>query len=466
MQFEELDNKIREAADNHHPAYDENAWSGMEKLLDKHMPDEKDNRKRMIFFLLLFLVLGGAGFWLFSNKPWMENNKQAKTKTEIQQKPGEVSSSVSANLDDHTQDVDKVNNEEVSVMNIPVDGKTITKAEPSEPITFDLSQGNKSFQQKNILTKNNIDNKQTRSKQELKQPYNDPEPANKNIINDNQGSNQVVTPTANTTSSLFVPDQKSDKKDIVAEKSQDPLKTDAKPDVRELTNKDRESLAKKSAEKKTKIKNKKGNNFFFTLSAGPDLSFSGNDKLGKTKLLAGAGLGYTIKDRFTIRSGFYSGRKVYTASPDSYHPPAIFWNYYPYLEKIDADCKVYEIPLTLSCHFGHSSKQNWFASAGLSSYLMKKESYNFYYKINPTSPTIQRKWTIQDENKHYFSVLTLSGGYQKNFGKSFTIMAEPYIKLPLSGVGYGKVKLNSGGLLITVGFKPFAGSGNQQKIKR
>ena len=44
-------------------------------------------------------------------------------------------------------------------------------------------------------------------------------------------------------------------------------------------------------------------------------------------------------------------------------------------------------------------------------------------------------------------------------------MAEPYIKLPLSGVGYGKVKLNSGGLLITVGFKPFAGSGNQQKVK-
>ena len=44
MQFEEFDNKIREAAENHHPAYDENAWARMENLLDKHLPQEDDRR--------------------------------------------------------------------------------------------------------------------------------------------------------------------------------------------------------------------------------------------------------------------------------------------------------------------------------------------------------------------------------------------------------------------------------------
>jgi hypothetical protein len=34
-------------------------------------------------------------------------------------------------------------------------------------------------------------------------------------------------------------------------------------------------------------------------------------------------------------------------------------------------------------------------------------------------------------------------------------MAEPYIKLPLTGVGYGKVKLNSGGVLFSIGVNPF-----------
>jgi hypothetical protein len=45
-------------------------------------------------------------------------------------------------------------------------------------------------------------------------------------------------------------------------------------------------------------------------------------------------------------------------------------------------------------------------------------------------------------------------------------MVEPYFKLPLSGVGFGKVKLNSGGVLVTAVIKPFAGSGNQKNIHR
>ena len=87
---------------------------------------------------------------------------------------------------------------------------------------------------------------------------------------------------------------------------------------------------------------------------------------------------------------------------------------------------------------------------------MKKETYNYIYKYTATGPTISRKWTIDNENKHYFSTLTLSGGYQRNISKTLSVMLEPYIKLPLSGVGYGKVKLNSGGVLFSIGIKPFA----------
>ena len=68
MQFDQIDKKIKEAADHHHPAYDEKAWSGMEKLLNKHLPQKEENRKRFIFFLLLLLGLGGTG--LLIAKPW------------------------------------------------------------------------------------------------------------------------------------------------------------------------------------------------------------------------------------------------------------------------------------------------------------------------------------------------------------------------------------------------------------
>jgi len=61
MQFEEFDKKMREAADHHHPNYDEKAWVKMEKLLDKHLPVEEDRRRFLFLIILLFLGLGGAG---------------------------------------------------------------------------------------------------------------------------------------------------------------------------------------------------------------------------------------------------------------------------------------------------------------------------------------------------------------------------------------------------------------------
>ena len=216
-------------------------------------------------------------------------------------------------------------------------------------------------------------------------------------------------------------------------------------------------------EKKSKTKNSKSSAFFFTATAGPDISFTRNDRPGKISPVLGVGLGYTFKERFTIRTGFYTASKIYTASPEAYHPPDIFYTYYPYLEKVEADCKVYEIPLTVSYNFGNNRKQNWFVSAGLSSYLMKRETYNYFYKNVPSGPTINSEWTIENENKHFFSVFTLSGGYQRQLSRSVSILAEPYVKLPAGGVGYGKVKLNSAGLLFSLGIKPFAVPKKQTK---
>jgi len=52
-------------------------------------------------------------------------------------------------------------------------------------------------------------------------------------------------------------------------------------------------------------------------------------------------------------------------------------------------------------------------------------------------------------------VLDLSAGYEYTLNKRFSLAAEPYVKLPFSGVGAGKIKLNSAGVLFTLTMKPF-----------
>src|SRR4030095_16821000 len=79
MLFENFDKKIKEAAEQHHPAFDENAWRKMESLLNQHLPRQKDKRR---FLLLAFAVLlvGGGAFFLLS-RPNSKNSEQVVQNT-------------------------------------------------------------------------------------------------------------------------------------------------------------------------------------------------------------------------------------------------------------------------------------------------------------------------------------------------------------------------------------------------
>ena len=79
MQFDNFDKKIREAAEQHHPAYDENAWRKMESLLNEHLPQQKD--KRRFFFLALSILLIGGGALFLLSKPYSKNSSPVLQET-------------------------------------------------------------------------------------------------------------------------------------------------------------------------------------------------------------------------------------------------------------------------------------------------------------------------------------------------------------------------------------------------
>jgi hypothetical protein len=458
MQFEEFDKKVKEAADNHHPAYDEQAWGKMENLLDKHMPREKDDRRRFLFILLLFVVLGGTG--LLITKPWKGRKIIAAAEQTIQKRqPVKVSSTLMTDNDETKKKDGKTLNQAdtnktiVAENNKPEFAPAITKPAADLPGVDHKNKSNSSriqgfqFNTTKVKTKSALIETENRWWQVSDSKD---KPANKPL----EGTTALNN--TNLVNDVVVAEKKQDKQVAVTNPM---VINDIKPAFSDpgktSDSKNETQPVKQTAGKKEGNKTKKQNSFFFSLSTGPDVSFVSNGKPGTVKIVGGAGLVYTFNNRFTLRTGFYSGRKIYTASPDAYHAPAIFYVYYPYLEKVDADCKVYEIPFSISYNFSRSSKKSFFASAGISSYLMKSEKYNYAYKYYPTGPTVNREWAIKNQNEHFFSGITLSGGYQRNLNKHITLFVEPYLKLPLTGIGYGKVKLNSGGVLFTVGIKPF-----------
>jgi len=433
MKPDKLDIKIQDAAAQNEPAYNEQAWSSMEKLLDKEMPQKKKEKRRILWiFLLLFIVAGSLLLLNPSGKRITEKVILAKTN--------------STSKTTNTLDSTSVGASNTTIKEANQD--TIQPLQPSVPgIINQQSFSEESIQNSKTRT---IKNDKTTGENVVAIYNQNNSTENKTVIDnqiinqDKNGKTKQPDNTQNATETI--------KKDSVEGNKNESVDENKKSDSLIKEN-DKGTSHKKNVTLENR--NKFMNSFAINFSAGPDVSAVNIDDIGKINPVFGAGMSYNISKRWTLRTGFYVEKKVYDTKAANYHPPSGFWNNYPDLNYIDANCKVYEVPLIINYNFSQASSHFWFVSAGISSYFMKKEKY--YY--TPKDPSIQYpydSYTVNNKNQHYFSSARLSGGYERKFSNTISIIAEPYINLPLAGVGFGKVKLYSAGILFTLGIKPFA----------
>ena len=456
MWDEEINKKIKEAADQYHPAYDEEAWGKMEKLLDKHLPQKKDWR-RIIYFFPLFIIVAVVLFFMISRKESTPSSK-------ISEKPGLKSNSEKSQ--DQNLSAGKVATRHSAVkpgkgavvadvnMKNEVLNETPAKAlnHTAKKIDKLAADGNITVvERKTQLTKNvrPVGQEKKGEDESLSIEAN----AQKRSPGEINNTNEPIVKAGNLSNNDILPPGISVNNDSLKTVSTN-ITIDQKETIKstDLAKVENPKVAKSNiAQKKTR----KGfiHNFGIGLSIGPDVSAAELSNTGKITLAYGAQLSYSITRKFTLRTGFYVAKKIYSVDDTEYHlPRGSTWN--NFLESVDADCKVHEIPVTLSYNFGKSKNHHWFASAGLSSYFMKRESYVYYYK-DPIRGNYNRPWEVSNKNKNYFSVLDISGGYEYFINQRFSISAEPYVKIPFSGIGAGKIKLNSAGILFSVGVKPF-----------
>lgn len=471
MQDEEMDIKIREAASQHHPSYSDKSWKKMEKLLDIHLPQEK-NRKRWFIFLLLFL-LAGTALTVSVLKPWSSSRDKNTVSSKKDTPPGAVKQSVPySNQPDPVQPPATIPVDAVPVASntgdpgnnkAPDEGSTkapVFTAPANQPVSNNtgLNMSNRSANKKDMTetlfrSGKRVSTQKSRTRTQVLQP---------GLAESNENKETTITTDQpfNNIKDLAKKAVTNEEKKLIDDKTiaiandpeQKPL---VKNDLAKKTDEKKEEkpLNMKNDENKTKPEKKKrgfGNNFAITASVGADMSFIKLNKPGKITLLYGAGLSYGITKHFSVSAGFYVSDKIYSATPEQYNNTI-----YPYLTGVNGDCRVYQIPVSIGYRFGQRKKHNWSGSAGLTSLLMKKEKYEYEYK-NPAGQYYNYNRTIDNQNKHYFSVLSLAAGYQYHLGNRVTLSGEPFVNIPLKGIGFGKMKLNSAGVQVTVSVKPFA----------
>jgi hypothetical protein len=445
MQFDFFDKKVKEAAEQHHPPYDDKAWVKMQQLLDKHMPEEKKRKRRFVFILFFFLLLGG-GILLLLTKPWnnppvflaeknnQEKNRQSNTEATVSATPesrSETITGVKLNPED--------NKTPTSILSVPVPDKE----EKRQASVVFMPAGNPVIQPLRSIKK---DKEKFSAKSELLT---------------GSANSWERKENASLTSSITGISQ-NDKKET--ESTIEELRHSAFDNSsissapismagKAVADNKADSINSHSSEKKNTGKNKKENYFSITISGGPDISKAGRSSLSRVNGSYGVGVGYTF-GRFTLSSGFYKANKIYSANAEDYK---LYYTLPSFIKltKVNADCKVYEIPLTVTYLVSSRKNNSWSAGLGISSYLMKSEKYENWYQNTNTGYVYPRNYTFTNENKHFFSVLDLSAGYNRKINDVFSLSAMPYVKIPLQGIGEGKVNLKSAGILFTAGIRPF-----------
>ena len=160
-------------------------------------------------------------------------------------------------------------------------------------------------------------------------------------------------------------------------------------------------------------------------------------------------LGYSFNSRWAIETGIYYDRKKYYTDGEYFSKEKQPRLYYYDIKTVDGFCDMWEIPLNVRYNFSRGDKMNWFATGGLSNYLMTGETYSFSGS-SPMNPNWHQTWPYKTPYKYWFSILDLSVGYEQRLGKIGNLRLEPFVRIPLTGVGTGSLSIMSAGLNIGI----------------
>ena len=472
----DLDRLSREAAEQYDVDQNTSGWEQLEQKLNKHLPEKgRKERRRFLFFIWLLALLSGGGLlWMLTgnHSPQLITLKQGSK--EISRTPSENKTTDQTLVENNTKkdndtkkdtnNSDRPDNETtdrpLSVPDyVPPVGNKKNASVPQQ------NTGKKGFTPRSQKPDLNSKNLSTTDKDGR---------GNKSRLAINKEKNNLTAPIVESSRISAPADQsgkqadknltasndskpQKDQKDVAS-----PLKNQPLPNANQsITDSAKQSVAGQiksddtsSSTKKVTTPTKKSGfkkGFQVGVIAAPDMSnvkFTNTDKVGFN---VGIQIGYRISPRWSVNTGAIYTRKNYTSQGKDFNPPKGSWLDNVKLDEVEGNCFMFDIPLNVRYDLNTGNNHRYFLSTGLSTYLMKKEDYHYYYRYSNGNPGYRHRSYPSSEH-HWLSILNISAGFEKKLSNRLSLQAEPYLKIPLSGVGYGNLKLNSYGMYFALKF--------------
>ncbi|OWK70648.1 hypothetical protein [Pedobacter sp. AJM] len=186
------------------------------------------------------------------------------------------------------------------------------------------------------------------------------------------------------------------------------------------------------------------NRFSLTVMAAPDISSTSSSVGNKVSTNFGLMMNYALTQKIGITTGVIYAKKIYDYNGSGASLPG--YSAGPW--QVNADCRVLDIPVNINYRVFKKRSITVNASAGLSSYIMLNEKYQL-----TSGPDL----TVTNEevtgNKHFMGIANFSIGVERKVNSRLSLGLQPFLKVPLTGIGKYEGNLSSAGVSILFNIK-------------
>ncbi|MDQ2721437.1 MAG: PorT family protein [Bacteroidota bacterium] len=161
-------------------------------------------------------------------------------------------------------------------------------------------------------------------------------------------------------------------------------------------------------------------------------------------------LGYKFNRKVSLETGLIANKKNYY-SEGRYFNMDRLKSTMPtgmQMKSLNTNSSILEIPVKIKYDFITRNKSIMYVSGGISAYIMTMEKNNYQAILNGNEEQFSG---IYRKNEYGLpAVANISFGYQHLVSKFLNLRIEPFLKIPLKGMGMGNLPITSAGIQLSI----------------
>ena len=205
-------------------------------------------------------------------------------------------------------------------------------------------------------------------------------------------------------------------------------------------------VIKRNKSKSAEVANQ--NHFYAGVITDIDFSKVKSTRFEGPAFGVGAFGGYQINKHLFLETGLVIFHKNYHSLGNAFYEKGVAMPSGMVINDLESRTKILEIPVKAGFDFYDRKKIQYFITIGASAYIMMNERNSYNVTMNGAPEKMEGVYL--KTNTKIPAVINISTGLKRTTLGSVKIIIEPYLKLPLQGIGVGKLPVTSAGIQIGI----------------